>query len=77
MTCGFKSHLPHQKKERRNVSFGVLFCFKYTLWYTLSKKKHTKNSPQPAGFPGRLGALLYRYYLPASTVRRRLAKSLI
>lgn len=34
MTCGFKSHLPHQKKERRNVGSYALLLFVNTLLNT-------------------------------------------
>ena len=33
MTCGFKSHLPHQQKERRDVVLGAL-CFCGTAFFT-------------------------------------------
>ena len=56
------------------VAFFFVFLsadyFLTTLLFT-----HIKSSPQPTGNTGRLGALLCLYYLPASTVCRRLARS--
>ena len=50
MTCGFKSHLPHQLKERRNVcSYALLLCMN-TLLNTHERMK-CKNSRYSATSP--------------------------
>lgn len=56
MTCGFKSHLPHQLKERRNVYSCVLLLFVNTLLNTHCillaeniRKRRQNGLDSPAG----------------------------
>ena len=75
------SHVSSSKKATVSRRFDwilwLCFCLFLIFDYFLTTLlfTHIKNSPQPTGNTGRLGALLCLYYLPASTVCRRLARS--
>ena len=51
MTCGFKSHLPHQKKERRNVRSCALLLWDYALHF-ISRKSVQKPQTGLTVLPG-------------------------
>ena len=54
MTCGFKSHLPHQEKERYNFGCGALFLLLYTVKYTQKAPSHTDGTGRGTRDYGRL-----------------------